>query len=414
MKTAEGSGDIVGKELPFILGNGKGSVKVDLVGERFAADSAVYSQELCRLGAQLTMLGYDMPVTQEEAQGHGILPALTELGFTEIETYALSEKDEENYFFAEKKITAGGREYTLIAAAFLGSRLAQWYTNFDSGTGALHKGFGKACDFLAERFDAYLARIGAEKDSAKLFITGHSRGGALADLLAARLIREEKHAKKENIFAYTFAAPNSVLSQERTAPMYDRIFNIVNEEDFVTRCMPREWGYGRYGVTLALPNKRNDAAYKETLERMNRFYASFAGGKRYLPFPKGPETVDKLFRCFSGAVRNPDEYYNRKYKCFGVKMSVHTYFEKTLCGITGTLPTDPENKKAAGLMAATSALRLNSRKVLKAIADFFILYEGLAGVTGEKVSEHYFSMGHAIETYCAFVMCTEEDGLIIL
>lgn len=38
-------------------------------------------------------------------------------------------------------------EFTLVYCITVGSHREQWYTNFDCGTGSIHKGFLKTRDF---------------------------------------------------------------------------------------------------------------------------------------------------------------------------------------------------------------------------------------------------------------------------
>ena len=92
------------------------------------------------------------------------------------------------------------------------------------------------------------------------WVTGHSRGGALANLVAAKLIDDN-----ETVFAYTFAAPGTVVCsrcqsyefgecEQSTgctahAAKYNSIFNIVNEDDFIPYFPLKQWYFTLYGRT---------------------------------------------------------------------------------------------------------------------------------------------------------------------
>ena len=96
---------------------------------------------------------------------------------------------------------------------------------------------------IAQDLEAYVHRLGLQQPTTRFLITGHSRGAAVANLLAAFLDRGSYAAGEketcpelvpEHIYAYTFATPNSCSDlAERTASQYKNIFNIVNPEDVV-------------------------------------------------------------------------------------------------------------------------------------------------------------------------------------
>ena len=67
----------------------------------------------------------------------------------------------------------------------------------------------------------------------KFVITGHSRGGAVANILAKNL-SDLRNGADENIFAYTFACPDVAVITPAKAIRYPTIFNIGNAKDVVT------------------------------------------------------------------------------------------------------------------------------------------------------------------------------------
>ena len=402
--------NVISADVPVFSARGNGKVHIEFDENLFSGDSVRYNHSLARLCAQFTIIGYDMPVDGAK-KGTGILYALEKVGMNGAEIYSQSLEDEENYFFANKKITVSGSEFTLVFAAFLGSRLGQWYTNFDAGTLDTHKGFEKCKNFLYEKLRSYITSLNIQKENTKILLTGHSRGGAIANLLGAFLIDGEQFAFKENIYTFTFASPSVTMKSEKNDEKYKRIFNIVNDEDFVTKCMIPQWGYGRYGVTLSLPDKDNTDDYDFILKEMNKHYTEYMSGEVFIPFKKGTKTVDKLFSKFSASIKNIDEYYEKQFNSPNGKTSMYSYFISTLCTVTGE-PEGSEKKAAAvKLLLKTSFIRHKSSKAIKAIADFFVFYEGLAGATNGKISKTYFSYGHNIHTYCAYLMAVNEEKL---
>ena len=113
------------------------------------------------------------------------------------------------------------------------------------------------------------------------WITGHSRGGAIANVLAPRL--QEKYGDAK-IFVYTFEAPATV-DAEAVSGDYKYIHNYVCSDDIVTR-VPM-WGMTRYGEMHDL-GKDTDKDLDEALEALG---SSAAGMKARIVTG---DVVDKL------------------------------------------------------------------------------------------------------------------------
>jgi len=109
----------------------------------------------------------------------------------------------------------------------------EWYSNIiDAGTNekGKHSGFSDAAD---ELYDRMIDFLGTEDFSnTKFVITGHSRGAAAADIMAARLV--DKGVSEEEIYAYTFACPDVAVITQEKADSYSCIYNIGNVNDIVT------------------------------------------------------------------------------------------------------------------------------------------------------------------------------------
>lgn len=389
----------------------KAAISVGFGPGLFAADSAVFSHPLARLSAQLAAAGYDMPWRESPPENSGIYKCLAALGFDKIVCYSETGRTQVDCTFACADMNDGAEAFRLVFCCLVGSHYEQWYENFDSGTSPLHKGFEKSEAFAFEKLQQFIAAADSGDKKLKFLITGHSRGGATANLLAAHLIRENLYTANERVFAYTFAAPSCYSGADRRDEKYRRIFNIIHEEDFVTRCMPRVWGYGRYGRTLALPNSRNCPDYAAVLAKTQRRYGELTEGARYYPFKKGPATVDCMVKGVFGGVKTVEEYYGKTFRCGNRRLSVQQYFSRSLCAVTGEKAGSPENKAGLQLLLKTAVNRLCYDKVFRAVADFFVFYEGLGGITKGKLSKNYFSLAHEMTSYCALLLAAEENQL---
>lgn len=376
----------------------------------FEEDSEFYEHQLGRFCSEFSMLGYHMPKEATNPSDFGLVEALEAIGMSEIEFETYTEPDQVNYFIAQKKIGKEDNEHILVFSGFIGSYTKQWYTNFDCGTGKVHKGFNNAKTYAYDKLRRYLERIDEPREKIKLLLTGHSRGAAVCNLIAATLIRDEIYALKENIFAYSFATPNVASLEERHNPEYKRIFSVVNSEDFVTHVMPALWNYGRYGVTLVLPKKSGTKKYKDLLSNMSEIFFGLYG-KKYSPFKNGDKTVNKLISSMHKHLESMDDFCYKQFRSQGEKLSVQQYFTKTLCAIVAE-PNTEVSDNASKYMLGTFVGRYTSSPVFRAIADFFVMYEGIASATTGKISDTYFTFSHLSQTYCSFMLACEKEDLL--
>jgi uncharacterized repeat protein (TIGR02543 family) len=256
------------------------TVSVPWSASLLAKDSRVYQNEIAQLALGFSMAAYKAYTVRDAMDTFG-------LSNVELHNYVTDgsywDEDQENkvgYAFGTKKIMVDGERFNLVIVDVCGTRgemdfLWDGYTdeewdsnlNFNilqrtyGGTvDTVHAGFGIAAVQLLAAIDEYCQNVGSSLDK-KILITGHSRGAAVANLVAKWMVDASKvggnpYTSQDNIYAYTFATPNvSPYAGER----YDNIFNIVNAYDRIT-ALPPSWsvpggyiGFWKYGQTLALP-----------------------------------------------------------------------------------------------------------------------------------------------------------------
>jgi len=173
----------------------------------------------------------------------------------ELKLDKYTDDDISEVIFGHKKIEYNGEEKEIIAVFVRGTNgtIEEWSSNFDIGDlgnaddyddwsdHQNHKGFDVAATRIFRALGDYVEKY-VDDCETTYWLTGHSRGAAIANIVSAKLIDLD-----EEVFAYTFATPNTTVKETADAPCYDSIFNVVNENDFVTYMPMSQWGFVRYG-----------------------------------------------------------------------------------------------------------------------------------------------------------------------
>lgn len=164
-----------------------------------------------------------------------------------------SKKDCIHWVTAEKKLQDGT---TLVYVIVKGTTGDEWYGNFNMYDEALeeqnndiHYSFQSAADALYDDVNT----LYQNEKNIKYVVTGHSRGAAVANILAKKLTDAKKNEQNiKAVYGYTFATPATI--NKKKCGNYTNIFNYCFDDDFVTY-MPlsdSDWQYGRYGSTYCV------------------------------------------------------------------------------------------------------------------------------------------------------------------
>lgn len=177
------------------------------------------------------------------------------------------------YSTAYKDVVYGGETRTLIVVAVRGTNGNEWYANFDFAPSHSDE-TAFAENFLFAAQDLYLGVCDAISNvysvaempiaNPLFLVCGHSRGGAVANL-AALLLNDKFGA--DNVFAYTFATPNTVRSDD-SALGASNIFNFVYDCDFVPQMPLASWGYKRAGTDIALTRGDSDTVQRAAVQNV--------------------------------------------------------------------------------------------------------------------------------------------------
>ena len=208
----------------------------------------------------------------------------------------------------------------------------EWISNFNVGeSGKTHLGFRVAKDEMKKQINEYLFARGINifDDNVKVWITGHSRGAAVANLYAADL-----KSKSKNVYAYTFATPRVSKSGKKKG--YSYIKNYINEGDFVTELAPKKWGYKRFGQDKKLSSKKKNKMMTVFKKKTGKKYKGLTKKKK--------NKLVKTFLKYTGNSRG--KYYKvktYKFKFKGKRMTVKSSpYDFCTLGLAQTLVSNKE------------------------------------------------------------------------
>ena len=223
----------------------------------FADDPSKENQELALCSMQLVAACVN---NKEDGTGPAFLQSLgfEETGFSDFDS---TDPDDFNYTWGRKSTDDGTLVAVVIQSASADSKIKNkaWKQNFtvndpEGEAAGEHYAYAKAVDKMVDE----IAALGGDGDT--FWICGHSRGGGIANVLAARM---QERADGAKVFAYTFESPATV-DEDAISGDYDYIHNYVCSDDIVT--MIPVWGMTRYGQTHDLKTDETDEGLNDALK----------------------------------------------------------------------------------------------------------------------------------------------------
>lgn len=262
----------------------------------FFQDNTVFNEELAKTSSIFAALSYysskiDLEVNEESASTgayafdsedgdinniSGIRKVFKSHDLKDAREYNLRNSADDNHVaqfnIAHKRVSQGKDRKELVVISIRGTRgEMEWLSNFAMGQESEydfisewterqnHMGFDITANRIVEIVEEYMDRYNVEGDDVTFWITGHSRGGALANLVGKKL--EDQNF---DTYTYAFATPNTT-TDTNAGNEYPSIFNIVNEDDLVPAIPSKEWGFSKYGQTLTVDMTKS---LKATFEEM--------------------------------------------------------------------------------------------------------------------------------------------------
>lgn len=200
-------------------------------GEKFKGSAeytdSYFKKKTTRRQSGLALLSMAASAAVYDSQDISAL--LKDCGFTDHRSTVSDDSGNDMTFdLGRKKV---GKK-TVVAVILQGTAgTAEWKSNFDLGDGKVHHGFSVTEKAVRKMLNSYIKQEKLKKDRTVFWITGHSRGAAVANLLAKHLSDSYGRSK---VFACTFASPKVVKADQSGDMAYNNIFNYVNPDDVVT------------------------------------------------------------------------------------------------------------------------------------------------------------------------------------
>lgn len=216
-----------------------------------------------------------------------INPILVQFGFSNIKYITVDKKEvDENdvcgIFLGNHISLIDNKLYQVVVASIDGYPMNEtWFSNMDIGSDSVgyteinedhpdwtnkkhHKGF----DVTANRaysliVDYYESVKNNNAVDTLILVTGHSRGGAISNLLGKKL-------KDNNIKSLVYSFNNCQTTQENNPDIlssYTNVFSIISINDYISRFPFSFMGFNTYGKVLTYDLIANNDVYKKIFNR---------------------------------------------------------------------------------------------------------------------------------------------------
>ena len=287
---------------------------------------------------------------EHTTKGENFYDVLEYFGMDDAKTYNLvdmyNDKHVSEVGLGHRKVLFGNKTKNVIAVTVRGTNgtIEEWSSDFDIGNKAdfgkekdwkvfdHHMGFDIPANRIMYIIDDYIKDCELDPKECVYWITGHSRGAAIANIIGAHYEDEGKEA-----FTYTYASPNTVMFIEeekeespnattRKKPEeYKTIFNIVNGNDFVPRLPMTQWGYKKYGRTAMVSISGNYEKEWENLTKIFDYNPDTFGLQKTIDefaniIPKKTDSDGKIVKDINGNAiyKDPrEEVYKYTCSCHG-------------------------------------------------------------------------------------------------
>ena len=245
------------------------AIEPDLFNEEvFSKDSSVYDPQLAMMTLDIASASCHSQRYNDESDKYiqisrNLQEFLEDKGFSDIyvtDDYKVKpDGTKAPAYFAHKKINAGGKDYTLlIVGTKSGANEAEYWpitrisrSEGDRGDMAY---LSDIKDKVLQAAKEYIRSYGIS-GNVKVWVPGYSRGGGIAQLIAADIIDDPAgtlgssvYYTPSDVYSYSLSAYRSAAkTRDLTASRYDGIHNLISEDDLVVNLPWETMSFGWIG-----------------------------------------------------------------------------------------------------------------------------------------------------------------------
>ena len=246
-----------------------------------------YNPRLAVLTCALSQAVYNE--NGNENSGSYIARSLSNIGFSCLDWSPNESPDRVACAIAQKKVLVNGELRVILLVTVRGTVAYEWIGNFmvhSSEYESYHASFRSAADSVEQQIKDYCRKYALPTACTRAVITGHSRGAAVADLVAHDLNTSLNLVN--DLVAYTYAAPSCTKNPAADS----NIFNIIYAYD-VVGFVPYS-GFGKYGKNYYI-GMSGQAAPEDVKADFTRYtgvpYENVGLGLAVLAATKLPEEI---------------------------------------------------------------------------------------------------------------------------
>lgn len=306
--------------------------------DHFTQDNTTYSHQLALQLASYAALAYedyqyvgavDSFYAVNHAEYFRLKDRLNQDGFSYFKKYNYDHPTENGATFniASKKVNYHGEPRDLVVVSIRGTNQIQWKGNMNVAEGGENGPYGDTESYsfragkneIKEKLKEYCLnrKINGENKpirNALIWITGHSRGGAIGNLLAADLTKRglgDNFIDQNSVYAYLFAVPNCTSNADTSM---NNIYNFCFTDDFVPSVpLKNHWNFDKNGITFTKSAQslyKNHAGFREKAYKASRLSAQRDPSFQLMK-------CRDLIRYIENNWGSVEEYYTKKVKFSG-------------------------------------------------------------------------------------------------
>lgn len=252
-------------------------------------DAPTYNRDFAQVCAMIANFSYDdiapdwsVTTSKYENEESAVNRVLVQFGFKDVEhvlteDFADNPYDVCNSYFGNHIFVNNGKKYQIFVDSICGYPTAKsWYSNFDIGYDddsyyiikgkqpewqdkKIHKGFYITAKRNYKMLEEYMESVKDDSvDDTIVIVTGHSRGGAISNLLGKFL---KDNSVKSVVYAFNGCRVTTEDNKE-ILDSYTNIFNVDSIYDYVSSFPFKHMGFNKFGTTYSHDLAANNQYFK--------------------------------------------------------------------------------------------------------------------------------------------------------